>query len=263
MTLPFQQALLGPDYLAETRAWSDACTVKPDSKTLGNVDRLIRALKPAGLPALLDALWLHDVHDEQAGRLNVIAPGSFTLTGMNSPAFTRHRGFASDGSASYLLGAGNSSYPKFQQDACAAGVWMDAGGTGTNAMGTSTATSSNRRTMIDPTASGKVRTQLAAAAPASTAAASPGAGGSKIVVRENDSATVKIYAAEALLDTVTSTSAALNALALSILRNGVSSFASAGANVLSSFIGGALTPAQVAVLHNALLGFHRAQGAWT
>jgi hypothetical protein len=47
-------------------------------------------------------MWVLAAHDEQAGRLNWKSPGTYTLTAVNSPAFTTDRGFTGNGSSAYL-----------------------------------------------------------------------------------------------------------------------------------------------------------------
>jgi hypothetical protein len=75
---------------------------EPDDTRKGIIDTLISDLKTAGIWAKLDVLWVLAAHDAQAARLNWKAPASFALTAVNSPTFTTDRGYAGNGSTSYL-----------------------------------------------------------------------------------------------------------------------------------------------------------------
>src|SRR5690606_35810663 len=66
------------------------------------INTTITNLIAAGLWPKLDVLYLLAAADEQAARLNWKNPGTFTCTAVNSPTFTADRGFAGDGSTSYL-----------------------------------------------------------------------------------------------------------------------------------------------------------------
>jgi hypothetical protein len=79
-----------------------AMSVTPTALRQGYIAQMIQALYASGTWAKTDAMWVMAAHDEQASRLNWITPGSFTLTAVNSPTFTTDRGFAGNGSTSYL-----------------------------------------------------------------------------------------------------------------------------------------------------------------
>lgn len=79
-----------------------AMSVAPNNLRKGYIARFIGALYAASVWSKIDAMWVLAAHDEQAGRLNWKSPGSFTLTAVNSPTFTTDRGFAGNGSSSYL-----------------------------------------------------------------------------------------------------------------------------------------------------------------
>lgn len=66
------------------------------------INNFVVGLKQDGIWNLLDVLWVPAAADSQAGGLNWISPGSFTLTPMSNPTFTTDRGYAGDGSSSYL-----------------------------------------------------------------------------------------------------------------------------------------------------------------
>lgn len=75
--------------------------VPPSGARMLLVAGLVRSLVTAGLWARLDALYVLAAHDAQAARLNWI-DDRYTLTAVNSPAFTVDRGYAGTGGAMYL-----------------------------------------------------------------------------------------------------------------------------------------------------------------
>jgi hypothetical protein len=109
----------------ETIALRTAMSVKPTGPRLGLYNELIHDLKIAGVWAKLDALYLLAAHDAQAARLNIRDPGSFDLTAVSSPTFTTDRGYAGDGSTSYLDPdfVPSVALGQFAQDSCHLGVW--------------------------------------------------------------------------------------------------------------------------------------------
>lgn len=79
-----------------------AMSVQPDVTRKGVIDTLVGALKTAGVWSKLDVLYVLAAHDAQAARLNWKAPASFALSEVSSPTFTTDRGYAGNGSSSYL-----------------------------------------------------------------------------------------------------------------------------------------------------------------
>ncbi|MEI9850622.1 MAG: hypothetical protein WDN24_06905 [Sphingomonas sp.] len=73
----------------------------PDGARTAEIDRLVRALRGAGVWPRLIALYLLAAHDAQAARLNWVE-ASYDLAAFNAPAFTVDRGYAGDGATSYL-----------------------------------------------------------------------------------------------------------------------------------------------------------------
>lgn len=74
---------------------------QPDTVRKTRINALIAALKDAGVWAKLDLLYLPAAHDAQAARLNWVS-SSYDLTAVNSPTFTTDRGYAGNGTTSYL-----------------------------------------------------------------------------------------------------------------------------------------------------------------
>lgn len=76
-------------------------SVQPTAARKQLYSDFIAGLKTDGLWAALDAAWVIAAHDAQAARLN-LKSASHTLSLVNSPAFTVDRGYAGDGSTSYI-----------------------------------------------------------------------------------------------------------------------------------------------------------------
>lgn len=89
-------------YTKEARALFTQMTVQPSEPLKELYDRFIRELLAGGVWPLLDVAWFVAAHDSQAATLNMKAPGTFTLTAVNSPTFTAYRGYAGNGTTSYL-----------------------------------------------------------------------------------------------------------------------------------------------------------------
>jgi hypothetical protein len=86
----------------DAAAYASAMTVVPSAARVALIDVFVRAIKAGGLWTRLDVLYLLAAHDAQAGRVNLIAPALHTCTAVNSPSFVTDRGYAGDGSTSYL-----------------------------------------------------------------------------------------------------------------------------------------------------------------
>lgn len=86
----------------DAAAYASAMAVAPSAARLALFDAFVRALKAGGLWTRFDVLYLLAAHDEQAGRVNLVAPGDYTCTAVNSPNFLADRGFAGDGATSCL-----------------------------------------------------------------------------------------------------------------------------------------------------------------
>jgi hypothetical protein len=92
----------GPVYSTEAMTLFAAMTVPPNNTLKRAYNDCIVALKLQSLWTKLDALYLIDVHDAQAARLNVRSPGTYNLTAFSSPAFAAKGGYTGNGSTSYL-----------------------------------------------------------------------------------------------------------------------------------------------------------------
>lgn len=91
----------GTNFDPSARALFSRMSVQPSQVRKRHINRLIVQLKAAGVWSKLDALYLIAAHDAQAARLNWVQD-AFNLTAVNAPTFTADRGYAGDGSTSYL-----------------------------------------------------------------------------------------------------------------------------------------------------------------
>ncbi|MEP9379743.1 hypothetical protein ABLE91_23735 [Aquabacter sp. CN5-332] len=89
------------------------------------ISTLVSALLAAGLWQKLDAFYMLAAHDAQAARLNWIAD-HYNLTAVNTPAFLADRGYAGNGTNSYLdtsFNPATAAAPHFTQNAASIGAW--------------------------------------------------------------------------------------------------------------------------------------------
>lgn len=111
-----------PGMAAETIAYLDYLDsqgVAADSARADLLDAFIGGLAADGVLTRLDALYLLIGHADLATRVNIVSPGDYTLTKINSPLFTTDAGWNDNGGAGYLdSGINISSTPgiKYVQD---------------------------------------------------------------------------------------------------------------------------------------------------
>lgn len=86
---------------AEAVALVARFTTPPTHARKALIDTLVGSLKTAGVWSKLDCLWLKAAADSQAAQRNWIAD-QYNLTAVSSPTFTADRGYAGNGSTSYL-----------------------------------------------------------------------------------------------------------------------------------------------------------------
>jgi len=87
---------------AFAEALFEAMTTPPSPTRQALITNTINLLVINGLWNKLDLFYMLAAENEQAARLNWKTPGSFTLTATNSPSFVTDRGFAGNGTTSYL-----------------------------------------------------------------------------------------------------------------------------------------------------------------
>ncbi|MDP2258481.1 MAG: hypothetical protein Q8J89_02015 [Caulobacter sp.] len=94
-----------PGYAPETAAYLDYIEsqgVPADATRSALLDAFIGGLAADGVLTRLDALYLLIGHADLATRVNIVSPGAYTLTKVNSPLFTADGGWADNGGAGYL-----------------------------------------------------------------------------------------------------------------------------------------------------------------
>lgn len=84
-----------------------AMTTQPDTTRKSLIDTLVGALKNGAISgsniwSKLDILQIYAAADSQAASLNWVTPASNTATVVNSPTFTADRGYAGNGTSSYV-----------------------------------------------------------------------------------------------------------------------------------------------------------------
>lgn len=135
---PLRSPLRSPIYGPLEGKWGGGVIYDPDAsalfarfttpptdarKTL--INNLIVSLKAAGVWAKLDALYVMAAADSQAARRNWVAD-QYNLTAANSPTFTTDRGYAGNGSSSYLatnFNPSSASSPKYAQNDASMFSW--------------------------------------------------------------------------------------------------------------------------------------------
>lgn len=115
-----------PSYSAEAEALFARFTVPPDTTRKNNIDALIVTLIAAGIWTKLDVLYVTAAADAQAGQRNWKAD-AFNLSEVNSPTFTADRGYASNGTTSYLDLAWDitNNGVNYTQNSASYGVWCN------------------------------------------------------------------------------------------------------------------------------------------
>lgn len=95
---------------------------------------VIKALKTSGAWALLDGLYDLAAHDAQAARLNWKTPGTLTASVVNAPTFTADRGYAGNGTSSYVQTGFNPTVgtPQFAQNDALFSLWIVGAGSPTD-----------------------------------------------------------------------------------------------------------------------------------
>lgn len=91
----------GGGYLPEAAALFARMTTQPSPARKSLINTTIVGLKDAGVWSKLDALYVPAAHDAQAARRNWLAD-EYNLTAVSAPTFTVDRGYAGDGTSSYL-----------------------------------------------------------------------------------------------------------------------------------------------------------------
>ena len=227
-------------------------TSPPGGARAGEIDRLVRALREAGLWGKLHALYLLAAHDAQAARLNWVQD-SYNLTAVSSPAFTADRGYAGDGSGAYLdtgwapsLGA---------QDSLCVGAWSRSEGQSNVAIvgtGTTNSLSLAPRSTLDQLVS-----RINSTTTNSYAGAASGVGW--FTVNRSGPSATQSYRGGASVGTGSNASAAPASSSLCIGRFNSSQYSSR--QIAAAVIAASLDASEQAALFAALTSYLAAVGA--
>ncbi|MVO95073.1 hypothetical protein [Rhizobium leguminosarum] len=112
---------------ADVAAFLARLTTPPTTDRASLYNTLILSLKSAGVWSKLDALYIFAAADSQAAGLNLVN-SNFTCTPFSSPTFTPDRGYAGDGSTSYVdtnYDTGDSANIKLQRNSATLGVYAN------------------------------------------------------------------------------------------------------------------------------------------
>lgn len=231
------------------------------------INKLIVSLKSVGVWALLDAFYLTAAADEQAAQRNWVQD-AFNLSPQASPTFTADRGYAGNGTTSFLAtGITPASLPaaggRLSLNSAHLSIWCR------NNVQSSTqlpigsrTTSTTQQFLIVPrlgtdVATFRVNQDVAGAAPASLDSTG------HWTARRDGAATDALFKNGALVssDTAASTGLSTAAVTLGALNTGgtVGNFATH--QIASASIGAGLTDAQEAARHAAVLGYLQSVGA--
>lgn len=112
---------------AETTALLARMTVQPSARGAININRLIYALKTAGIWTKLDALWVATIHNAQAYLLNWVSTNFTMVASGAGGTFTPGYGWVSDSSGTGLLTTNfnptTATTPNFVRDSASFGFY--------------------------------------------------------------------------------------------------------------------------------------------
>lgn len=116
----------GAEFIAAAKALFARFSTQPIYTRAAQINNFIAALIWLGIWQKLDALYLLAAADAQAAQRNWIAD-QFNLTPVNAPTFTADRGYAGNGTSSYLDTGFNpaSGSPKYLRDSASFGIWRN------------------------------------------------------------------------------------------------------------------------------------------
>lgn len=242
---------------AETTALIARMTVSPDSTRKGHINTLVKSLKTAGVWPKLDALYVLAAHDAQAGLLNW--KGSvFTLVPVNAPTFTLDRGYAGNGTSSYLDTGFNPATAggSYTQDSASFFAWLTEAAQNANFAAGNVNTRLVPRNLTDGVNS---RLNFAASTPATGTGSVLDARGLTAIDRPGATGW-SIYKGAAALGSFTGASVAPSSQTFLIGKLGGASVFS-NQQVAAHGFGASLGPSGVASLNAALLTYLQSVGA--
>lgn len=256
-------AVLGPGLLPETQALIARFTSPPSTARALLINDLIGSMISAGLWQKLDAFYVMAQYDAQAARQNWIRD-AFNLTAVSSPSFTVDRGYATNGTTSYL----NTGYTpatdgvNFTQNAASLGIWSreDSVNTGNDIGGREGATSRQTAIILRPTTTTlHARINLGNANGSIASNSSLGC----FLASRDDASTIRTYRNGSLLGTgsYASTDPSPQPLFIGASNTNGTATAFQAREYAASMAGASLDAAQNANLYAALNTYMQAVGA--
>lgn len=232
-------------------------SVQPTPARQAQINTLITALKAGGVWTKLDTLYLIAAHDAQAARLNWKGNATYDITAVSAPTFTTDRGYAGNGTSSYLdTNWAFSAGVNFTQDDASFGIWSRTiGQSAVNVAGSGTA---NEDTIVGRSGADTSGHRINCATNTSGAASTDGTG---LWHAERTAATVhQLYRNGAANGAAGSqTSIARSSANFNLGRINTSAFAVT--QFAAAFTGASFTAPQRAALYSALSTYLTAIGA--
>lgn len=249
--IAFWTAGLGGSYSAEAEALFAAMSVAPDTTRKGIIDTLITTLKTGSVWTQLDALYVFAAHDEQAARLNWIAPGTNTATTVNSPTFSVDGYFQGNGTTSYLdLNINASGLTNFTRDDNCYGAYVVGGTEAVSVGGNSQFTINPRNT------SNKIVIRDSSTSAVTQTGTTADGSGLTIATRTNSS-NFDVYQRGTFVQTMGSASQAITSQEMFSGATNTAGVAGSHGDwqIQAKVIGGGLSAGEVTILNDALVAY--------
>ena len=242
-------------------------SVSPQGNRQWLINRLFRDLKRDGVYSKLDAFWVLAAHDAQAARLNWKGNSAFDLTAVNSPTFTTDRGYAGNGTTSYLNTGWNPSANgvNFTLFGNSFGAWV-VGGTDANNSSAATigsADASNQTRLLPRISNGNCRVSDNSIGTVDITIGSPTRLGLNVADRAANATTISHYRNGALVNTGALSSAGVPSAVFFIgAHNGNGTPSMFIDNTLVfAFAGASLAAAAQTAIYDAFSAYKTAVGA--
>jgi hypothetical protein len=243
---------------AEAGTYVAAMSVAPDDARKALIDTLVGDLKTDGIWTKLDWLCLLAAHDAQAARLNAKNTAK-ALTAVNAPTFTIDRGYAGNGSTSYLdfgevaNAAGNS----YALNSATLGVWANTSG-GTTTVGQTGLLTTNGTIRLIANNSGSTETYKINDGASSIAQVSPGTRAGHRMASRLASTTKRSFYNGVKTSELAATSTSITAENLVVCKADTSF---SNDRMAACYSGGGLSDAEAGNMHSRLSTYLTAIGA--
>ena len=226
----------------------------PDAARVSLIDATVRALKAGGVWAKLDCCWVTAAHEAQAARLNWVTAGN-DLSAIGAPGFLADRGYQGDGATSCLdTGFVPGSGQTLRDSHHLSVLSLDAGQWGVAEIGADMLSITGR------TPSDVMGTRSASEAVLAIANSD---GSGLLAISRGSGVGYRWYRNGATLDDAVQPSSAFGGVHSLYLcgRNASGTPASNNKRLAAATVGGALSDAEQAALHQALAKYLAALGA--